>query len=870
MVACAAVPSRIQQVSILLLAAALVAAGVAGGQWFMEANYVVFGYLDQEEWSVDSGYTVGEFWGLVLQTLCLPAAAAAFMSFSLHSYKSSAWPSWVKATTYFSLLVLLAVCASIANDTMTQGLVDCLWSLCQDVSTSSTSEAFTAFIPATGTMYFSVLVMFSCLVGVLLARTSLDVARRCYASKKSGLGVADFGSKEESQPLMARPAAASTGTSMGGGSSSSTLGGGGSRFSSRQHSTMSSTFQVDSMEQERRRTRRLLTLLWVIGVLCCFFPLFIFASMSIDDGWEGLTAADVKTYASSSASQSYGTIWNLHLSSSLILKLFPDVLIYWSFMYLLVVVALVARKWTRLERFFHAPFRPFGGRLRPRQAAFSRLGVDYGPSSSPCSPSFGWKNGEAFLAIMFFALLLCEGLYWYLDHGWGGAAIDSKTWQERFARTMGQLANITMGLMILPVLRNGVFEKVFGVGWESMVAFHRRMSRVFLALVLVHMLFFWVVYAQSGDFWHDWPIAIPTDYHYDNWTIPLATLTTWVMVIAMFVLSVQWVRRQYFEVFYYAHHFFLVVWAMMLWHAASAWYYICASITLWVFDRAIRFSKGLTIVSVKELSSVGAVTRLAYTVESGGIGPWGGAPRAMLHEAGQYCFINVPAISLLEWHPFTISSSPDDRETTHHIKDMGPKTFTGKLRMLATLGSQVQVNVDGPYGFPLEYDRYRLLVLVAGGIGVTPCLSLLRHLSLLARAGSLSHCLEDGVRLIWSTRSTEEMLMLEAELRDVVGEGGESGILAGGRFSVHLHLTSPPGMRRTTTLPFAEGRPDLCSYLQRFGREIIVPGQQQQQQQQQQKGAGLVFACGPKALLGDASRAAGAAGLSFHAETFEL
>lgn len=48
----------------------------------------------------------------------------------------------------------------------------------------------------------------------------------------------------------------------------------------------------------------------------------------------------------------------------------------------------------------------------------------------------------------------------YVDHGWGAAAIDSKTWEERFARTMGQLANVTMGLTILPVLRNGVFEKV--------------------------------------------------------------------------------------------------------------------------------------------------------------------------------------------------------------------------------------------------------------------------------------------------------------------------------------------------------------------------------------------------------------------------
>lgn len=40
----ALVPSRLQQGCTLLLAATLVAIGVAGGQWFMEADYVVFGY----------------------------------------------------------------------------------------------------------------------------------------------------------------------------------------------------------------------------------------------------------------------------------------------------------------------------------------------------------------------------------------------------------------------------------------------------------------------------------------------------------------------------------------------------------------------------------------------------------------------------------------------------------------------------------------------------------------------------------------------------------------------------------------------------------------------------------------------------------
>lgn len=44
-------------------------------------------------------------------------------------------PHWsqVKAVTYLSILVILAVCASIADHRMTEGLVDCLWSLCEEM-----------------------------------------------------------------------------------------------------------------------------------------------------------------------------------------------------------------------------------------------------------------------------------------------------------------------------------------------------------------------------------------------------------------------------------------------------------------------------------------------------------------------------------------------------------------------------------------------------------------------------------------------------------------------------------------------------------------------------------------------------------------
>ena len=115
---------------------------------------------------------------------------------------------------------------------------------------------------------------------------------------------------------------------------------------------------------------------------------------------------------------------------------------------------------------------------------------------------------------------------------------------------------------------------------------HQYLGDLFLALILVHV-FSWAVYYDQVDYslsnllWN-------VDYHNDNWTI---TMQAWVVTIFMIthgVLTMNYVRRNYFETFYYAHHWFLALFVSTLWHANSAWYYICASLGLWVADRIMR------------------------------------------------------------------------------------------------------------------------------------------------------------------------------------------------------------------------------------------------------------------------------------------
>jgi hypothetical protein len=56
-------------------------------------------------------------------------------------------------------------------------------------------------------------------------------------------------------------------------------------------------------------------------------------------------------------------------------------------------------------------------------------------------------------------------------------------------------------------------------------------------------------------------------------------------------LSLAFVRRRCFEVFYAAHHWFVVVFAAALLHAQASWYFVGGGLALWVWDRAGRWAR---------------------------------------------------------------------------------------------------------------------------------------------------------------------------------------------------------------------------------------------------------------------------------------
>ena len=109
---------------------------------------------------------------------------------------------------------------------------------------------------------------------------------------------------------------------------------------------------------------------------------------------------------------------------------------------------------------------------------------------------------------------------------------------------------------------------------------------------------------------------------------------------------------------------------------------------------------------------------------------------SMKYKPGQYLFLYCAEISPFEWHPFTISSAPEEDFVSVHVRVVGDFTTALSKRLGCKFEkdddspippSLPRVMIDGPFGSASEdVFKYEVTVLVGAGIGVTPFSSILK------------------------------------------------------------------------------------------------------------------------------------------------
>ncbi|XP_077226750.1 respiratory burst oxidase protein F isoform X4 [Tasmannia lanceolata] len=170
----------------------------------------------------------------------------------------------------------------------------------------------------------------------------------------------------------------------------------------------------------------------------------------------------------------------------------------------------------------------------------------------------------------------------------------------------------------------------------------------------------------------------------------------------------------------------------------KTWMYLGVPVLLYAGERTLRaFRSGYYSVRLLKVAIYpGNVLTLQMS-----------KPAAFRYKSGQYMFVQCPAVSPFEWHPFSITSAPGDDFLSIHVRQLGDWTqelkrvfseaceppVAGKSGLLradeTTKKSLPKLLIDGPYGAPAQdYQNYDVLLLVGLGIGATPFISILKDL----------------------------------------------------------------------------------------------------------------------------------------------
>jgi predicted ferric reductase len=292
-------------------------------------------------------------------------------------------------------------------------------------------------------------------------------------------------------------------------------------------------------------------------------------------------------------------------------------------------------------------------------------------------------------------------------------------WAVLFSGNLDASGSIAAGfgcLTFMTVCHNSIITLVFGLPFERALRYHKLFALLTVIAGAWHGYFAVYVSSQSeesgGTKLYGWAWG-------DNeW---LSGFFFEVFMIAMVIFS-QWpIRRKLFEFFFKSHWVLLILTGISgLLHNSGLMGFGAFLWTIDVLYRYLYLARTRYVHKCMIISLPGNVIRIQF-------------PKGKFqYKAGQYIFICIPEITKYQFHPFSISSSPDQEYVSLHIRVLGD--WTKQLYDLAHRHWEPKAYdcwMEGPYGEPavdVEGSRYKCFLMLSGGIGITPMQSITNDL----------------------------------------------------------------------------------------------------------------------------------------------
>ncbi|XP_024176269.1 ferric reduction oxidase 2 isoform X1 [Rosa chinensis] len=332
--------------------------------------------------------------------------------------------------------------------------------------------------------------------------------------------------------------------------------------------------------------------------------------------------------------------------------------------------------------------------------------------------------------IMFIALLIWS-ISTYLTNGFkiitpqSAAKSHEKVWEaklESASLRLGVVGNICLSLLFFPVARGSSILPLFGLTSEASIKYHIWVGNILMVLFTAHgtcYIIYWAVTDQISQMikWEKTGIS--------NIAGELALLSG----LALWVATIPRIRRKMFELFFYTHYLYIPFMVFFIFHVGVGYAGIMLpGFFLFMVDRYLRFlqsERRARLVSARILP--GESLELNFAKSPG-----------LKYNPTSVMFINVPSISKLQWHPYTVTSNSNLEPEKISVVIKGEGSWTRKLYQVLSSPStsaRIEAAVEGPYGpDATHFLRHDNLVLVSGGSGITPFISIIRELIFMSTA----------------------------------------------------------------------------------------------------------------------------------------
>ncbi|KAK9143822.1 hypothetical protein Syun_013222 [Stephania yunnanensis] len=322
--------------------------------------------------------------------------------------------------------------------------------------------------------------------------------------------------------------------------------------------------------------------------------------------------------------------------------------------------------------------------------------------------------------IMFIALLLWS-FSTYLTNFFSNLDPDSgeRIWQVKLddtALAFGLVGNVCLAFLFFPVSRGSSVLPLIGLTSEASIKYHIWLGHIVMTLFTAHGLCYIIFWASTHQ--------IKEMIKWEKTGISnLAGEISLLAGLAMWATTFPRIRRKMFELFFYTHYLYIFFIVFFIFHVGMNYAAIMIpGVYLFVVDRFLRFLQSrpsVRLLSSRVLPCEAVELNFSKSPE-------------LTYTSTSTIFVNVPSISKLQWHPFTMTSNSNLEPDKLSVVIKSEGSWSKKLYQMLSSPStadRLDVAVEGPYGpASTHYLRHDKLVMVCGGSGITPFISIIREL----------------------------------------------------------------------------------------------------------------------------------------------